>query len=396
MRALTDIAIRRLKPGPARREIPDPGCRGLYVIVQPSGARGFAVRYRLAGVSRKLTLPGGIGLAGARKLTADAMLEVAQGRDPADAKRAAKHASRDTLAAIAGEYLRREGLKPVGERLRSLKRREGILRRHLYPTLGNRPIDQIKRSEIVRLLDRIEETSGAPTADSALSVLRTILNWHAARSDDFRSPIVRGMARATDRPARDRVLSDSELAAVWKTASASAGPFPALVRFLLLTAARREEAARMCWGEITDSLWTLPAGRNKTGVELIRPLSTAAQSILAGLPRIAGCPFVFTANGRNPFAGFSPRKRRFDRQCGVTGWTLHDLRRTARSLMSRCAVPVDHAERCLGHVVPGVRGVYDRHEYLAEMRHAYEALAALIDRIVNPQPNVTALRGAAS
>ena len=172
-------------------------------------------------------------------------------------------------------------------------------------------------------------------ADRRAGDFARIMNWHAARSDDFRRPIVRGMTRATDRPARDRMLNDAELAAVWKTANAN-GPFPALVRFLLLTAARREEAARMRWDEISDSIWTLPAGRNKTGVELIRPLSTAAQSILARQPRIVGCPFIFTANGRNPFGGFSRRKRRFDQQCGVTGWTLHDLRRTARSLMS-CA-----------------------------------------------------------
>ena len=76
----------------------------------------------------------------------------------------------------------------------------------------------------------------------------------------------------------------------------------------------------------------------------------------------------------------------------MTGWTLHDLRRTARSLMSRAGVNADHAERCLGHVIAGVRGTYDRHEYHAEKQHAFEALAALIERIVNPpEGNVSAL-----
>jgi integrase len=394
MRALTDIAIRKLKPGATRREIPDPGCRGLYVVVQPSGARSYAVRYRLAGKSRKLTLPPGISLAGARKLAGDVMLEIALGRDPAAAKQAAKRGDgggRETFTAIAAEYLRRESLKPEGERPRSLKWREGVLRRHIYPTLGSRPIDQIKRSEIVRLLDRIEETSGASMADGVLAILRVIMNWHAARSDDFRSPIVRGLTRTADRPARDRILNDAELTAVWKAASADVGPFPALIQFLLLSAARRDEAARMRWDEIADDTWTLPASRNKTNVELIRPLSTAAQSILAKQPRIAGCPFVFTTDGRSPAGSYSRRKRQFDHQCGVTKWTLHDLRRTSRSLMSRAGVPVDHAERCLGHVVPGIRGVYDRHQYRAEMLHAYEALAVQIERILHPQDNVTAL-----
>ena len=81
-------------------------------------------------------------------------------------------------------------------------------------------------------------------------------------------------------------------------------------------------------------------------------------------------------------------------QCGVSGWTIHDLRRTARSLLSRAGVNADVAERCLGHVVGGVRGVYDRHQYQAEMLHAYEALAALIERIVDPPSGVVVpLRG---
>ena len=113
--------------------------------------------------------------------------------------------------------------------------------------------------------------------------------------------------------------------------------------------------------------------------------------MLAKLPRIGKAGYVFTTSGRSGLGGFSKFKRKLDKLSGVSGWTLHDLRRTARSLMSRAGMPSDHAEHCLGHVVPGVRGVYDRHEYLEEMRSAYEALAALIERIVNPQPNVVAL-----
>jgi integrase len=390
-RPLTDIGVRALKPALSRREIPDPGCHGLYVVLQPSGARRFAVRYRFAGASRKHTLPPGISLAAARKLAGDTMLEVAQGRDPAAVKKAA--ARGETLAEAIADYLRRENAKPEGDRLRSLQWREGVLRRHVYPTLGDRPIAQIKRSEIVRLLDQIEGGSGAPMADRTLSILRTIMDEYAVRNDDFHSPIVRKMARAAGRPPRSRVLSDVEIAAVWHAESTDV-PFSALVRFLLLTAARRDEAACMRWDEIAGDIWTLPASRNKTGVELIRPLSAAAQGIIAGLPRIAGSPFVFTYDGTKPLGGFSRRKRRFDAACGVAEWQIHDARRTSRSLMARAGVPVDHAERCLGHVLPRIRATYDKHGYLDEMRHGYEALAALIGRIVDPQPNVIGLRGA--
>jgi integrase len=140
--------------------------------------------------------------------------------------------------------------------------------------------------------------------------------------------------------------------------------------------------------------WTLPAARNKTGVDLVRPLSKAAQEILAARPRIVGCPFVFTSDGRSALGGFSRRKHEFDAACGVTDWTIHDLRRTARSLMSRAGVSPDHAERCLGHVIGGVLETYDRHAYHAEKLQAFEMLAAQIERIVNPpQGDVVPLRG---
>src|SRR5262249_8414294 len=146
------------------------------------------------------------------------------------------------------------------------------------------------------------------------------------------------------------------------------GAFGALVQFLLLTGARRREAAEMTWGEISEGDWMLPAARNKVKIDLVRPLSAAARSALAKLPRIGRPGYVFTTGGDRPLGGFSNFKRRFDRASGVTDWTLHDLRRTARSLMSRAGVPTDHAERCLGHVMPGVRGTYDRHEYQEEKR----------------------------
>jgi integrase len=399
-RALTDIAVRNLKPSKKkkRREIADPGARGLYVIVQPSGVKSFAVRYRHGGKSRKLTLTPGITLAAARKAAADALYQVEQGHDPSVARRQAKQAQRlaaaDTFKAVAEEYFGRGGDpgKGGGANLRSKQWREAALERLVYPTLGDRPIAEIRRNEVNRLLDKIEDASGLVMADRALAIIRRIMNWHATRSDDFRSPIVRGMARADAKArARKRTLTDDELRAVWQAAETGEGPFERLVQFLLLTAARRNEAAYMRRSELSGAGWTLPASRNKTRVDLIRPLSMAAQAVLARVPSLAGCDFVFSGDGRSAINGFSHFKKRFDAQCGVTGWTLHDLRRTARSLMSRAGVNADHAERCLGHVIGGVRETYDRHEFHAEKQHAYDALAAQIDRIVNPRDNVTSL-----
>ena len=125
------------------------------------------------------------------------------------------------------------------------------------------------------------------------------------------------------------------------------GPFPHLVRFLLLTAARRNEAAHMRWSEIRGASWELPASRNKTKADLMRPLSAAALSVLSNIPRIVGSDFVFTSDGRR-IGGLARRKSDFDKASGTTGWRLHDLRRTARSLMSRAGVPSEHASDAWG------------------------------------------------
>jgi integrase len=182
---------------------------------------------------------------------------------------------------------------------------------------------------------------------------------------------------------------------VWKAATAMGGAYEAYVRFLLLTGARRTEARRMPYSEVVDGVWILPPHRHKTGktsVEKVLPLSKAAQALLEELPMLG--PFVFSGNGRTPMGGLGKRKAKLDKLSGTTGWVIHDLRRTAHSLMSRAGVDADIAERCLGHVIGGVRGVYDRYEYLEEKRIAFEKLAALIEGIVNPQDNVVPLHKA--
>lgn len=282
--------------------------------------------------------------------------------------------------------------------------RKATLERLVYPTLGDRPINDIRRSEIVRLLDTIEDESGPAAADKTLAFIRRVLNWHASRSDDFRTPIVPGMSRTKPRErARARTLTDEEIRVVWKVAEGQ-GAFGRLVRFLLLTGARRNEGAQATWGEIDGSDWTLPAARNKTKVDLIRPLSKAALATLAEKPKGANeAAPVFSTDGKNPTSGFSKFKLEFDKAVTaelrkhdpkaepLPNWTIHDCRRTARSLMSRAKVPTDHAERVLGHVIGGIRGTYDLYEYRDEKRDALRALATLVDRIISGRPTVVTL-----
>ena len=404
---LTKIAIDTLKPRSKRYEVPDGN--GLYVVVQPSGRKSFVVRFRIDGRPRKLTLERGLTLAEARAAGAKALVEVEKKNDPTVVKRKAKDAQRaaaaNTFKAVAESYLERESRKNEGERLRSLAWRRQLLERLVYPTLGDRPIGAIKRNAVIELLDKIEDgklfhpetkepiRGGATMAHSTLAIIRAIMNWHAVRDEDYRSPIVRGMGRIKPKKRkRERVLNDDELRTVWKTAeSRGADPFAMLIRFLLLTAARRNEGARLSWEEISGVDWTLPARRNKVKLDLVRPLSGVAQKLLEKRPRIDDCRYVFTY-GKKPLATFSQSKEEFDEACGVTGWTLHDLRRTARTLMSRAGVNPDHAERCLGHVMPGIRDNYDRHEFYEEKRQAFEALAAQIERIIHPTHNIVPLR----
>jgi integrase len=146
----------------------------------------------------------------------------------------------------------------------------------------------------------------------------------------------------------------------------------------------------LTWDEIKYGVWLLPAARNKVKQDLARPLSAAAQSVVDGVPKLGR--HIFTFDGVKPIGGFSNLKARLDAACRVKDWTLHDLRRTARSLLSRAGVAHDIAEICLGHVLTGVRATYDRHEYHEEKKQAFAALAAQIERIVNPQPSVVPLR----
>jgi integrase len=313
---------------------------------------------------------------------------VATGRDPLAEQKAEEARAKNTLLSVAEEYLRHEG-----KALRSLKRRRSIFDRLIYPRLGMMPIADIRRSDVVRLLDEVAEVNGPVQADVVYRILRRLFSWWAVRDETFPSPMVRGM-RGRHAKQRDRVLSDDELRAFWR-ATARGQLFDQLLRFLLLTAVRRNEASGMCRDEVADGVWVIPARRMKGGAEHVIPLSCDAQRLLAGLPFIGKAGWVFTHDGKAPISNFSRPMADLRRRCGIgEDWVLHDLRRTARSLMSRGGVLPDVAERALAHAIGGVRGVYDRHSYHAEKKHAFETLAAEIRRIVEPPAaNVVPLHG---
>jgi len=207
---------------------------------------------------------------------------------------------------------------------------------------------------------------------------------------------------------RQRVLADSEISLIWQATTGAirngiestypGGPF---VRFLLLTAVRRSEAARMAWAEVDldNALWVIPAQRTKTGASHEVPLSGMAVDLLKSLPRFAG-DFVFSATGgRASIKGFGKFKDTIDARTaelappGLAQWRFHDLRRSARTNLSSLGISPFIAELVIGHAQKGVHKVYDIHRYQAEKRDALERWANRLRDIVTPPPaNVRQLR----
>jgi integrase len=288
---------------------------------------------------------------------------------------------------VVGDWGKRHVEK---NRLRTAYEINRLLDKHILPTWRDREFVAVRKSDIAELLDQIEDAAGARQADWCLDIIRSIMNWYAARHDDYSPPMTKGMRRqSTHAQRRARILDDEELRAIWQAAEGQ-GTFGAFVQILLLTAQRREKVLTMKWADVGEGgVWTIPAeAREKQNAGLL-VLPETARAIIAAQPRFVSNDFVF-ASGRTagPINGQSKFKERLDKAAGVSGWQIHDLRRTARSLMSRAGVSSEHAERVMGHAIAGVEGVYDHHSYKSEKAAALARLATLIDGIVHPRDHV--------
>jgi integrase len=347
---------------------------GFGVRVTAAGIRSFILSYRHKGKEHRITI-GRYPTWSALTAVKEARLlrqRIDRGEDPLTERRAPEPVVK-TVDKVLDDFL----VGHVAGKRSAVATRQ-MLNRLVRPEIGKLDIYTVRRSHLMRMLDDIARDSGPWMADRILSVLRSAFNWYAIRDDDFTSPIIRGMTRVKNR-SRDRMLSDDEIRRIWRAAEGQV-VFGALVRFLLLTATRRNEAARMSRTElVTPDTWLIPARRYKTGVEMLVPLSAAAQAVLARMP--GQLPFAGRYEDK-PFRGFGRSKTALDKASGVTGWRLHDLRRTARSLMSRAGIAPHIAEQALGHKIKGVAGVYDRHSYEGEKRRAFHALAMLVAQIV--------------
>ncbi len=329
VKALTTRSIELAKPAAERREIPDRLLPGLYLIVQPSGAKSWAVRYRRYGRPCKHTLGRypAIDLAAARKLASAALRAVGEGRDPNRERRHARVTKADSIEAIAAQFIELHCNRHNRERTAEETKR--LLDLHVLQRWRGRLAREITRRDVLDLLDRIVDGGTPIAANRTLSAVRKMFNWTIARDILTASPCA-GVRPPTLERSRDRVLSDDELKLIWQAAGQVGSSFGSLVRLLMLTGQRRNEVAGMQWSELHlhARLWTLPRERVKTDQPHQVPLGAAALAILESMPRIADSRFVSTTTGVTPSNGYSKGKRKLDAllPSDMPAWRLHDLR----------------------------------------------------------------------
>jgi integrase len=379
---LTAKAIENIKPTAQRREIPDPGCAGLYLVVQPSGRKAWAVRYRFAGQPRKLTLAGFPDLVDARAAAVEALKAVRNGTDPAQGR--VVPGNGDTVRVLAADFVKRHVAK---KRDKTIGQYSYIINTILLPAWGSRNVRDIRKRDIVELLDTVAETRPV-LANRTLAVVSKFYRWMAERDIIEANPVT-GVKAPADEVARDRVLSDEEIKSLWATLdNLRSKPLAACLRVLLLTGQRRSEVAKMRRAELTPDGWLIPASRTKAGREHLVPLPAKVLDLLP----TGDEELVFGSLG-----SFSRPKLKIDALMKPdVPWRIHDLRRTAASGMARLGIRPDIVERVLNHATGSqVARVYNRHTYHLEKAHALATWADHVFTLISDEPvaaNVVLMR----
>ena len=387
-KTMSDKGVAALKPRASRYAKPDPELRGHWIRVQPSGAKSFCAVTRNPDGKQLWTTIGptdSMSIEAAREKARAMLTRVRAGLPAVEARG-------ETLDSVIDNWLKRYVDK---QGLRSRDKIIDVLDRHISTDFRAREFIAIRRSDITALLDEIEDDHGARQADAMLAIARAVMNWHASRCDDYSPPLVKGMRRTDPKQrSRARILDDDEIRAVWKAAEAN-GTYGALVRLLLLTAQRHSKVLTMKWADISlDGVWEIATAAREKGNAGALVLPLLARAIIDAQLRFADNPYVLAGRRTTHIANSGKTKQAFDAKlpADMPPWTIHDLRRTARSLMSRAGVRPDIAERVMGHAIAGVEGVYDRYAYRDEKADALARLAALIDGIVHPRENVVPMK----
>src|ERR1035437_6010879 len=260
-----------------------------------------------------------------------------------------------------------------------------MLRREIGLAWGSRSIHEISKRDVIDVVSAIEQRGAPVAANKALKSIKTFFRWCVGRAVLDRSP-ADGVPLPAKQVTRDRVLSDAELAQIILAARKIGGRYGGIIEVLALTGQRREEVARCTWDEIDvkTRTWKLSSDRTKNAKSHEVHLSDQVAAILNRANKQG--KLVFSRSGNIPFQDFSVAKREIDLLSGVTGWRLHDLRRTCVSGMARLGIAPHVADKILNHqggTISGVAAVYQRHDFLAERREALEQWAAHVGKLTN-------------
>ena len=394
---LTAANIRTLKlpAGVTDKVFFDENVPGFGLRVRASGVHSWMIQYAIAGHTRRVVLglltalDPGKARASAQKLLAQVRL----GRDPASEKKSAKAAAGETFSALLPRFLKHQET-----RLRPRSYVETV--RHLQVNakpLHGMPIEAITRRAIAEQLAKVEEDNGAVTRNRVRSSLSAYFTWLAREGYLDANPVT-FTNKADENGGRERALAGDELRIIWLAAGDD--EFGAIVKLLMLTAARRTEIGGLEQDEISPTLplITLPPARTKNGREHLIPLSAPAMAILRTLPRRTmgdGTPQEHVFGNGGGFQNWSRAKAELDARIAKAGhrlapWTLHDFRRSiSTALHDRFGVPPHVVEVILGHAgghKSGVAGVYNKAIYLEERRRALERWGAHIMELVTGKP----------
>jgi integrase len=367
----------------------------------PAGLKSWAIRYRPKGGAQLRETIGtypAVPLAKARQ-RALAVVAAASRGDDLPAKEARERKRQASLSRTVGDLLTEyvDAYCKVSQRRWTLTER--LFDTHVRPRLGGTRLVDLRRHDVAAMLDKLQKAGLRAQVNRVRSQIVAALNWAVeARGYLEANPAAAVKRRKSLETPRSRVLSDTELRAVWRAAERIGGAAGAFVMMLALTGQRRDEVRCLPRSEIMAGTadWVLPAARNKGKRDHLVPLPKAAVETIDELPK--GGLFVFSVNGKKPYAGHKRLKSILDRESGVRDWTYHDLRRTCASGMAALHVSQDTIDRVLNHAKAKLAGTYNVHEYRAEKASALKAWAERVAVVVGEgvtAPNVRELRAGA-
>jgi len=415
---LTDVKVRNAKPTDYQYEVFDRSVGGFALRVSPSGSKTFVINFRCNGKGRRMTLGNAavMPLSEARQAAMAAKAMAKSGIDPLDEKRQQKEMMRreqqaevlkdeHSFSAIADLFVQRYSRgKNAEPNKKTWREDDRILRKYVVPKWGPLQIDEIGRSDVVSLLDSVEDASGLYQANHVLAVVRKLFNWALVERALIEvTPIVPGMARKGEKK-RIRVLKPAEIRSMWAAAIQLGYPFGSIFRLLLATGQRRDEVANMKWSQLdlSEALWTIPSVGTKAdrGDHLV-PLNSIASEIISALPRVDGSDLLFptSSNVNRAVSGFSKAKARCDKMTmsdkfykadmvAVKDWRLHDLRRTMATVMvNNLGIAPHVVGAVLNHdpkAYKGITATYTVGRLLDDRKRALDAWGQKLANILNP------------